>query len=208
MSGRTSGKVLIVDADPPFVSAMTESFGKVGFKVLQTHTHEGALELARTEKPDIILLSVELPAGVAEGYLICKDLKTDPALSSIPVIILSRKAREEDFERHRKLKTRADAYLRKPVTDADLIAKVEDLLGFQLTPVDYSSLEEKLHTFLEEKQLIEENLREREREILDLKGEIEELKRRNQKLRDYLTRILGVTTELHEEAEKLLKELI
>jgi len=208
MKGGTPRKVLMVDAEKPFVSAMTESFRKVGFQVLHTDSHEGALELARKEKPDIILLSVELPAGVAEGYLICKDLKTDPELSSIPVIILSRKAREEDFERHRKLKTRADAYLKKPITDADLIAKVEDLLGFQLTPVDYSSLEEKLHSFLEEKQILEENLREREREILELRAEIEELKRKNQMIRDYLTRILAVTTELHEEAERLLKELV
>lgn len=202
-----SRHILIVDADKPFVNTISESLKKVGFRVTVVENHTDALERARSDYPDIILLSVELPDGPAEGYLICKDLKTDAELHSIPVIILSRKAREEDFERHRQLKTRADAYLRKPVTDEEIFAKIENLLGFEISHDDYSTLEAKLHAFMEEKHELEEKLREREREIIQLKSQLEQSRFEPEGFRQFLRQILEITTSLHEQAEKFLKEL-
>lgn len=165
-----SRHVLIVDSDAQFLPMLKDVFHRVGFEVAVTDARENALHLARSRRPDLILLSVELPAGPAEGYLVCKDFKSDPALSAVPVILISRRAKEEDFVKHRKLKTRADDYLRKPFTDEDLFQRIENLLGFQISNREYLALEEKLHDFLEEKGRLEETIAQRDLRIAELEA--------------------------------------
>ncbi len=70
------------------------------------------LDKASADRPDAIILCVELPK--MSGYSICNKLKKDDQLKSIPLIITSREATHETFEQHKKLKTRAEAYLIKP----------------------------------------------------------------------------------------------
>lgn len=164
--------VLIVDADAQFLPMLREAFHRVGFEVASTDSRENVVHLARTRRPDLILLNVELPAGNAEGYLVCKDLKSDAELAKIPVILTSRRAREEDFVKHRKLKTRADDYLRKPFTDEDLFQRVENLLGFQISNNEYLALEGKLHEFLEEKSRLEDAIVARDERLAALEAKL------------------------------------
>lgn len=170
-----SRKVLIADADKQLQPVLKEAFRRIGFEALVEVDPQRIVELAKRQKPDLILLSVELPAGAAAGYLVCKDLKTDGELKEIPVLLTSRKAREEDFAKHRRLKTRADDYLRKPFTDEDLFRRIENLLGFDVNADDYSSLEQKMHTFLEEQSRLEDAIRERDEEIAELQQRVKEL---------------------------------
>src|SRR5213078_1430987 len=63
------------------------------------------------------------------GYMLCTRLKKDEALKSIPVILTSANATPDSFEKHKKLKTRAEEYLIKPFEPPALFAKVNALLG-------------------------------------------------------------------------------
>jgi CheY-like chemotaxis protein len=74
---------------------------------------------ARAHRPDCILLCVEL--SPISGYAICNKLKKDAALCDLPLILASIEATPETFEEHRRLKTRADAYLFKPYAVDDVL---------------------------------------------------------------------------------------
>ena len=71
-----------------------------------------AMAEARRAPPELILLSVELARG--SGYSLCNKIKKDGKLAEIPLILASSQASDETFAQHRRLKTKADAYLKKP----------------------------------------------------------------------------------------------
>jgi CheY-like chemotaxis protein len=74
---------------------------------------------AASERPDLILLSIELPR--MNGFSVCNKLKKDPALKDVPLIIMSSDSSEETFDQHRKLRTRAEDYVRKPIAFGELL---------------------------------------------------------------------------------------
>jgi CheY-like chemotaxis protein len=77
------------------------------------------LMAAASERPDLILLSIELPR--MNGFSVCNKLKKDPALKDVPLIIMSSDSSEETFDQHRKLRTRAEDYVRKPIAFGELL---------------------------------------------------------------------------------------
>ena len=79
--------------------------------MVETSDGKGASELCRKEDPDLIVLAVELARGQS-GYLVCGKLKKDDELKKTPVIIIGKDPK--GFEDHKKLKTRAEEYLKKP----------------------------------------------------------------------------------------------
>ena len=165
-------KVLIIDDDDALIGMLQTAFKRYKFQVLLTRDGTEGLELARQEKPDLVLLSVELPVG--NGFLICKEFKQDAALKDIPVVITSRKATDADFEKHRKLKVRANDYLHKPFTDEELFQKVGNVVGFSLSPDEYTELEAKVHDFLEERHKLEAEIAEKADRIAELEGALAE----------------------------------
>ncbi|MEE8408037.1 MAG: response regulator [Myxococcota bacterium] len=104
--------VLIVDSDTAVAESLKEAFEGRGASVVVTGDGAMALKTARADKPDLIVLCVELSRG--SGYSVCNKLKKDAELSSIPLILTSSQATEETFQQHKKLRTRAEAYLKKP----------------------------------------------------------------------------------------------
>jgi two-component system cell cycle response regulator DivK len=81
--------------------------------------------MAKTEKPDLILMDIQLP--VLDGYEATRQIKADPALRHIPVIAVTSYALSGD-----EAKTKAagcDAYIAKPFSPRVLLAKVRELLG-------------------------------------------------------------------------------
>lgn len=87
--------------------------------------------------PDIVLLSRELPMdnGIAgpDGLRVLKVIKQDRKLAHIPIILTSAEASEKDFDRYRKLKFTAEDYVRKPFEDTEIIRRIENLAGFDLS---------------------------------------------------------------------------
>ena len=118
--------LLCIEPDGATVGEIRRSFGSYGFRVESIPNGEQAVEWARTHNPALIILSVE-PRKV--GYAICNKLKRSPSLREIPLVLISAEETMATFEQHRKLKSRAEEYLLKPLDMKDLLAKADRLIG-------------------------------------------------------------------------------
>lgn len=95
------------------------------YLVIEAENGLQALELARQEKPDLIILDVMMPG--MSGLEVCKHIKTDPDLQGTKVLILTAKGQQSDKEAAKEVM--ADCYLSKPFSPAILLAMVEEVLG-------------------------------------------------------------------------------
>src|SRR5437868_9199193 len=120
-------RILLIDSDESFVRGLAAAAGANGFLASAATNSEQGVLLARQENPDLIVVCVE--AQPTNGYMICTRLKKDERLKSIPVILTSANATPESFDKHKKLKTRAEDYLIKPFPASALVEKASQLLG-------------------------------------------------------------------------------
>ena len=97
---------------------------KEGFKVHTSETGEEGFEQIKKNLPDLVLLDWMLPD--LSGIDICKQIKKDPKLKSIPVIMLT--AKSEEADKIRGFETGADDYVTKPFSTKELILRVHALL--------------------------------------------------------------------------------
>ena len=210
---------LIVDADAAWRDLLGGLVSRRGGRVTQAAGGEEGVALALKIPPDFIILSVELPDE--NGYVICKKIKTTPALKEIPMMLVSRDATEADFERHQKLKVRADSYLKKPFTDEEFITRVHNLIGFtafgEVEDDQYGKLEMQMHAFLQEQQALERRLAEKDEEtkILEEKlaqsaGQFLELNQAQKKIAELEKRLKegGGSDEKTHKLRKLLEEAL
>src|SRR3989440_1293450 len=103
-----------------------------GFSARLATDSEQGMSIAKEEGPDLIVVCVE--AQPTNGYMLCTRLKKDDQLKSIPVILTSSTATADAFEKHKKLKTRAEEYLIKPFAPQAILEKASQLLGVKLAP--------------------------------------------------------------------------
>ncbi|MTI61195.1 MAG: response regulator [Firmicutes bacterium] len=118
-------KILLADDAKNIVLVLKMSLEKAGYQVLVSRDGLTALEIAQTEKPDLILLDILMPK--MNGFLVLEALKDDPQTNEIPVVFISAKAEEKDIERAKSLGV--NDYLIKPIKQKDLLAVVEKNLG-------------------------------------------------------------------------------
>ena len=122
-------KILLVDDDTDFVEATRMVLEKVPYEIIVASEGEEGLRKAREEKPDLILLDIIMP--VKDGFTAAEQLKKDPQLSKIPVIMLtsfSSKGQGSSIPRGRGFSLEADDYLEKPVTPKELLSSVQRYL--------------------------------------------------------------------------------
>jgi CheY-like chemotaxis protein len=122
-------KILIVDDDIDFVESTKTILESKPYEVIVAHEGEEGLKKAREENPDLILLDVIMP--VKDGFTAAEQLRKDPELSKIPVIMLtafSSKRQESSIPVSRGFTLEAEEYLEKPVTPDILLATVEKCL--------------------------------------------------------------------------------
>jgi CheY-like chemotaxis protein len=125
-----SKNILIVESDTTLSATLREALEVRGFAVQETTDGKGSVELIRRDRPDLVVLAVDLSAG-QNGYLICGKLKKDDDLKTVPIIIIGN---PDGFAQHRKLKAHADDYVAKPVEAGDLVEHVGGLIGFPELP--------------------------------------------------------------------------
>jgi len=121
-------KILLVDDDPVFVEA-TKAVLESKYRVITAYNGDEGLEKARKQKPDLILLDVIMPAE--DGFHVCKQLKQDPKLADIPVIMLTSFAqhgRDTNIPVSAGLELEAEGYIDKPVSPEALLKQVESML--------------------------------------------------------------------------------
>ena len=120
-------KVLVFESDATFAGELRAELQKLGCSVNVVDDGNTGLQQASSGRPDLILLSIELPR--MNGFSVCNKLKKDPALKDVPLIIMSSESSDETFEQHRKLRTRAEDYVHKPITFDDLLARIEPFVS-------------------------------------------------------------------------------
>ena len=119
-----SDTLLIAEDDPLLIPLLKATFRNSGLRVLTAGTGTQALDLARAERPDLVLLDVGLPE--INGYEVCRALKTDPKTSVIQVVMLTARAGLAD--QRLAAEAGADAYLTKPFSPAVLLDAVRSRL--------------------------------------------------------------------------------
>ena len=123
-------KILIVDDDPDLVEAVTMILESKSYDVIAAYGGNEGLEKAKTEGPDLIVLDVMMPDK--DGYVVCKELKADPKYREIPILLLTAVVSKISTTRYTQqmgLETEADDYIDKPVEPAELVKRIEVLLG-------------------------------------------------------------------------------
>ena len=120
-----SKKILIIEDDPGTTRFLVYTLEQEGYKVLSAEDGLEGLKKARDEHPDLIILDIMLPG--MDGYEICHRLRQKPETRTVPVLIVSGRARQDD--KNIGLRMGADDYLSKPVDPQTILAKVETMLA-------------------------------------------------------------------------------
>jgi two-component system response regulator VicR len=113
-----SKKILIVDDERNIVDILNHNLVKEGYTTCQAYDGEQAVEVAKAEKPDLILLDVMLPKK--DGFSVCKEIRQS---SSVPILMVT--AKEDVVDKIIGLELGADDYITKPFSVREVIARVK-----------------------------------------------------------------------------------
>jgi two-component system alkaline phosphatase synthesis response regulator PhoP len=123
-------KILVVDDDPDLVETVSMMLEAQNFEVIPAYGGVEGLEKARSEGPDAVILDVMMPDK--DGFEVCKEMKEDPQLAEIPVLLLTAvasKMSETRYNPRMGLETEADDYVDKPVEPDEIVRRVKQLLA-------------------------------------------------------------------------------
>lgn len=122
---KLKSKILVVDDEKDIVDIIRYNLEKEGeFDVLIALDGKEAMNIAETEKPDLILLDIMMPE--MNGFDVCKQLKTYAPTSRIPVIFLT--AKENEIDEIIGLEIGADDYIQKPISPRKIIARIKSVI--------------------------------------------------------------------------------
>lgn len=117
---QATGSILVVEDDPVLLETLEYNLTRQGYRVLTATDGRKALDLARRERPDLILLDVMLPG--LDGFEVCRVLRRE---TNTPILMLT--ARADEVDRVVGLELGADDYLTKPFSMRELLARVKAL---------------------------------------------------------------------------------
>ena len=123
-----SARVLVVDDIPVNVRLLEAKLSAEYYDVITANSGAEALEIIKSEPPDIVLLDVMMPE--MDGFEVCRRIKADPATALLPVIMVT--ALNEQSDRVTGLEAGADDFLTKPVRDLALFARLRSLLRVKM----------------------------------------------------------------------------
>lgn len=118
-------KILIVDDEPNIVMTLEYTFKKNNFEVFIARDGQEALEILKTQYPNVIILDIMMP--LVDGFETLENIRQNEQLNHCKVIFLSAKNKESDIEKG--LALGADAYLTKPFSLKKVVEKVHELLA-------------------------------------------------------------------------------
>jgi DNA-binding response OmpR family regulator len=125
--------VLVVDDEPTLVATLKYNLEREGYRVVSAGDGEKAITLARSERPDLMILDLMLPA--VDGLEVCRILRREMTL---PILMLT--ARVGEVDKVVGLEIGADDYVTKPFSTRELLARVRALLRRTTTPTDEEAL--------------------------------------------------------------------
>ncbi len=118
-------KILIVDDEPNIVMTLEYTFKKSNYEVFIARDGQEALDILKTNFPDVIILDIMMP--MVDGFATLEQIRKDDNLQHTKVMFLSAKNKESDIEKG--LALGADAYMTKPFSIKKVVEKVEELLN-------------------------------------------------------------------------------
>lgn len=118
-------KVMIVEDNELNMKLFHDLLESRGYDIIETRDGMEALKLARSERPDLILMDIQLPE--VSGLEVTKWIKEDDELRSIPIIAVTAFAMKGDEEKIRE--GGCEAYIAKPISVSNFLATVEKFLG-------------------------------------------------------------------------------
>ena len=121
--------VLVFESDSDFAQTLRSGLDGFGCATTVVDDADKGMQAAESKRPDLILLSIELPN--MNGFSVCNKLKRNSALKDVPLIIMSSDSTDETFEQHKRLRTRAEDYVHKPITFNDLVGRIQQFVAFR-----------------------------------------------------------------------------
>ena len=118
-------KILIVDDEPNIVMTLEYTFKKSNYEVFIARDGQEALDILKTNFPDVIILDIMMP--MVDGFATLEQIRKDANLQHTKVMFLSAKNKESDIEKG--LALGADAYMTKPFSIKKIKEKMEELLS-------------------------------------------------------------------------------
>lgn len=117
-------KILVVDDEPQITEIVEAFLVNAGYDVAISNDGKKAIQTAKEVRPDVILLDIMMPG--TDGYSICNEIKSDPALANVPVVFLTGKDMNEDMGR--SFKVGGDMFIKKPFSCERLLEIVNIIL--------------------------------------------------------------------------------
>jgi two-component system alkaline phosphatase synthesis response regulator PhoP len=117
--------ILIVEDDPKSLTLTRDLLQISGYTTIEATNGEQGVELAKANKPDLILMDIMMPK--MDGYSACKAIKADEATKKIPVVMLTAVGYELNKELARRIG--ADGYVTKPFSRQELMAAISPFLS-------------------------------------------------------------------------------
>jgi DNA-binding response OmpR family regulator len=118
-------RILIVDDEPSIVVPLEFLMKREGYEVEVAADGQAALDALERSAPDLVILDVMLPR--LNGFDVCRRIRDAPRWRGLKILMLTAKGR--DSEMQRGLELGADAYVTKPFSTRDLVARIRALLG-------------------------------------------------------------------------------
>ncbi len=128
-----SRTILVVDDEPRIVELARDYLEHAGFRVITANDGRAALDVARHDRPDLIVLDLGLPG--LDGLDVTRELRRD---GSIPIVMVT--ARDDELDKLLGLELGADDYLTKPFSPRELVARVKAVLRRTDRPTDLSDV--------------------------------------------------------------------
>ncbi|MEJ2474290.1 MAG: response regulator [Desulfobacterales bacterium] len=121
---RRPKKVLIVDDEPSIIVPLQFLMEQNGYETRVAFSGEEAMETVATSHPNLILLDIMLP--IIDGFEVCQRVRENPEWNDIRIILLTAMGSEANIAKG--LALGADAYITKPFSNSEVIAKVKELI--------------------------------------------------------------------------------
>lgn len=121
----SSPRILVADDEPALLRLLEFVLGRRGYVIQGVTNGNSAVEVLKTESPDLVILDVMMPG--LDGYEVLTFIRQTPRLEGLPVVMLTARAQLDDIQRG--LTLGADAYLAKPFDPEELFSVVESLIS-------------------------------------------------------------------------------
>jgi diguanylate cyclase (GGDEF)-like protein len=149
-----TARILVVDDNPTNVVLLSSALKKCGYEVLTAENGTKAIEVARRQRPDLILLDIEMPER--DGFEVCNVLKTESSTATIPIIFVTATTHSETIVR--ALSTGGCDYITKPFLLNEVLARVSVQLRLKKTERELLKRNQELEVVSSKLQEVNEEL--------------------------------------------------